>query len=176
MSDVLDVSTMRKENDAVRNKKDRVAPEPLIIGDSESAEETARKLIPKYHPELASANIIYLCRNKAVKSAGKPIPGHVKKASPMEAHISRSYFSANNQDEEANFIMTVALEVWNTMQPNQRIALIDHLLTRCVGTEDEKTGEMKYGIRPPQIQEFSEIAERHGRWNDELAELGDSLK
>ena len=173
---VIKAEDLMKENDAVRNKKERVAPEPLIIGDSESVAEIASKLIPKYHHELAGANIIYLCRNKSVKSAGKPVSGHVKKASPIESHISRSYFSKNGLDEEANFIITVALEVWNGLQSSQRIALVDHLLTRCVGTEDEKTGDIKYSIRPPQVQEFPEIAERHGRWNDELIELGDCLK
>jgi hypothetical protein len=174
---IQDEVTMKKENDAVRNKKEKVAPEPLIIGDSETVAEIARKLIPKHHSELASANIIYLCRNKAAKSAGKLVPGHLKKATPTEAHISRSYFSTNHEDnQEAHFIMTVALEVWNNMQPNQRYALIDHLLTRCVGTEDEKSGEMHYSIRPPQVQEFPEIAERHGRWSSDLVELGDSLK
>ena len=69
----------------------------------------------------------------------------------------------------------MALEVWNNLQPNQRLALVDHLLTRCVGTEDPKTGAMKYGVRPPQVQEFPEIAERHGRWSDDLIELGASL-
>lgn len=173
---VIKAEDLMKENDAVRNKKERVAPEPLIIGDSESVAEIASKLIPKYHHELVGANIIYLCRNKSAKSAGKPISGHVKKASPTEAHISRSYFSKNGSDEEADFMITVALEVWNGLQASQRIALVDHLLTRCVGTEDEKTGSMKYNIRPPQVQEFPEIAERHGRWNDELAELGECLK
>jgi len=174
---IQDELTMKQENDAVRGKKEKVAPEPLIIGDSDTVAEIAKRLIPKHHPELASANIIYLCRNKAAKSAGKLVPGHLKKATPTEAHISRSYFSSNHEDnQEAHFIMTVALEVWNNMQPNQRHALVDHLLTRCVGTEDEKSGEMRYSIRPPQIQEFSEIAERYGRWNNELVELGNSLQ
>jgi len=172
---VKSASEMKEENDAVRNKKERVAPEPLIIGDMDAVREIAQKLIAKHHHELASANIIYLCRNKAAKAAGKLVPGNVKKASPTEAHISRTYFD-DAEGQEADFIITVALEVWNGMQPSQRLALVDHLLTRCVGTEDEKTGEMKYGIRPPQVQEFPEVAERHGRWNDDLSELGDCLK
>jgi hypothetical protein len=177
---VQNASDLKKENDAVRSKKERVAPDPLIISDCEAAAEIAAKLIPKHHHELAGANIVYLCRNKAAKSAGKLVPGQVKKASPTDAHISRAYFNKSDMSgedsQEAHFIMTIALEVWNNLQPNQRTALIDHLLTRCVGVEDEKSGEMKYGIRPPQIQEFAEVAERHGRWNDDLSELGDCLK
>ena len=154
-------------------KKQRSEPDPLIIADFETAKTIADKLIAKHHTEIASANVIYLCRNKSIKHGGVPVSGTVKKASPLERHIGGHYFSG---DEEPDFIMTVALDVWNELQPNQRIALIDHLLTRCVGEEDEKTGEMKYKIRPPQVQEFPEVAERNGRWNDGLAELGDCLK
>lgn len=173
-----------KENDAVRDKREKAAPDPLILSDSETVAEVAKKLIAKYHHELATANIIYLFRSKSSKAAGKPVPGQVKKASPTDRHISRSYFqgvgkednSGESGDGEADFIITVALDVWNELQPSQRLALVDHLLTRCSGAEDEKTGEMKFSIRPPQVQEFAEVAERHGRWNDDLVELGRCLK
>jgi hypothetical protein len=172
MTDVL-ISDGKKLNDAVADKKQRSEPDPLIIADFETAKTIAEKLIPKHHPEIASANIIYLCRNKAQKQGGNPVPGTVKKASPLERRIGGSYFK---DDEEPHFIMTIALDVWNDLQPNQRVALVDHLLTRCVGEEDEKSGEMKYSVRPPQVQEFPEVVERNGRWNDGLAELGDCLK
>jgi hypothetical protein len=45
-----------------------------------------------------------------------------------------------------------------------------------VGEEDESTGDMKWGIRPPEVQEFSEIAERHGQWNENLVEIAKCLK
>ena len=165
--------TKSSENDAVRPKKERPAPDPLLFADSEAVKEIAEKLISKHHHELAGAKIVYLCRNKSAKSGGQPVPGHVKKASPMEKHIARSYFDAG---EEPDFFITVALDVWNDLQPNQRQALVDHLLTRCQAIEDERTGEMKYSIRPPQVQEFPEVAERHGRWNDGLIELGNCLE
>lgn len=173
MSNDKGYSIVGNENDAVRSKKERPKPEPLLFADSEAVKEVATKLIAKYHHDLASANIVYLCRNKSSKAGGKPVPGNVKKASPMEKHIARSYFDAG---EEPDFFITVALDVWNDLQPNQRMALVDHLLTRCQAVEDEQTGEMKYTIRSPQVQEFAEVAERHGRWNDDLVELGRCLE
>ena len=77
---------------------------------------------------------------------------------------------------ECDYIMTVSLDVWNDLNPNQRTALVDHLLTRCVAVEDPKTGETKYKIRPPQVQEFAEIVERYGTWNDGLVEFNACLK
>lgn len=164
---------MSQENDAVTDKKSRPAPEPLLFGDSDAVKEIAAKIIPKHHSHLAAANIIYLCRNKASQPGGKKQAGGVKKASPVDRHISRHYFQ---DGQEADFIVTVALDVWNDLQPSQRVALVDHLLTQCHGEEDEKSGEMKFSKRAPQVQEFPEVAERHGRWNADLEELGDCLK
>lgn len=164
---------MSQENDAVTSKKQFPTAEPLIIGDMDSVKEIASKLIPKHHTHLGSANIIYLCRSKASAPGGQKSPGAVKKASPIEKHVSRAYFQ---DGQEADFIVMVALDVWNDLAPNQRTALVDHLLTQCGGEEDPKTGEMKFRKRAPQVQEFPEVAERHGRWNTGLEELGDCLK
>jgi hypothetical protein len=159
------------ENDAVRDKKQKAAPEPLIIADSESVLEIVQKLVPKYYHELVNAHILCLCRNRASKAAGTPVPGAIRKANPTEKHLAQKAGG-----EGADYVLTVALDVWNGLQPNQRTALVDHLLARCVAIEDETTGEYKYRLRPPQVQEFPEIAARHGKWNTDLAALGDSLK
>lgn len=155
------------ENDAVRDTREKSVSIPLLFDDHEASEEISKKLLSKYHPEIANANFKFLCRNKAATSAGTKVPGGVKKASPMERHLCGG---------ECDFIITIALDVWNEMSIDQRIALVDHLLTRCVGVEDSKTGDMKYSVRPPQVQEFPEIAERYGTWNDGLGELADCLK
>lgn len=170
-----------RENDAVRDKREKAIVIPLMISDAEAVQEVAKKLISKFHHELGSANFIYLYRSKSAKSGGKPIPGHVKKASPIDKHVSRSYFeglgkTSDNDSGEADYIMTIALDVWNDLQPSQRMALVDHLLTRCVGAEDEKTGEMKFTIQAPNVHEFSTIVERHGQWNDDLVELARCIK
>jgi len=154
-----------------RDKNKKAAPVPLLIDDSEAVKEIARRIIPKHHPELVNAHILYLCRNRASKAAGQPVPGQVRKANPTEKHLAQKA-----GEEGADFVLTVALDVWNDLQPPQRNALVDHLLSRCVGIEDEETGDMKYSLRPPQVQEFPEVAERHGKWNAGLAELGERLK
>lgn len=157
---------MNNENDAVRDKREKTTSIPLLFDDHEASAEIAKKLIKEYHDGIVSANIKFLCRNKAPTAGGTKVPGTVKKASPMERHLCGG---------ECDFIITICLDVWNDMDPAKRTALVDHLLTRCVGVEDEKTGDMKYSVRPPQVQEFPEIAERHGRWTEGLVELGDSL-
>src|SRR5580704_10320245 len=95
-------SERSNENDAVRNKKEKVAPEPLIIGDSESVKVLVHKLVPAHHNELLNAHILCLCRNRASKAAGNPIPGTIRKANPTEKHLAEK-----SGDEGADYILTV---------------------------------------------------------------------
>jgi len=147
--------------------KEKAPQVPLLFADHEDSEMIAKALIARYHPHLASTKIKWLCRNKAAKSAGKLVPGHVKKASPIERHLA---------DQEYDFIITIALDVWNEFTGDSKSALIDHLLSRCVAMENERTGELKYRVQPPQVQEFPEVALRHGAWNEDLAALNSSIK
>jgi hypothetical protein len=160
-----------KENDAVRNKKEKVVQVPLLISSSEAVQNIVKKIIPEHYPDLVGANILCLCRNKASKAAGIPIPGAIRKANPTER-----YLTSKEGDDGSTYVLTVALDVWNDLQPNQRLALVDHLLAKCVAIADETTGDYKYGLRPPQVQEFPEVAERNGKWNQGLIELGDALR
>ena len=155
------------ENDAVREKKEKTVSIPLLFDDHEASAEISRNFISKHHHDLAGANFKFLCRNKAPVSGEKKVPGNIKKASPMERHICGG---------ECDYIMVICLDVWNDLSFIQRTALVDHLLTRCVAVEDPKNGEMKYKIRPPQVQEFPEIAERYGTWNEGLIELNNCLR
>jgi hypothetical protein len=69
---------------------------------------------------------------------------------------------------ELDFIVEVALPKWNDLSEDQRTALVDHLLERCHGEEDEETGAYKWSLREPDVQEFSTILKRHGIWNESL--------
>ena len=159
------------KNDAVRSKKEKTIAIPLIIADSEVVQKMVKEIVPKHYPELIHARFLCLCRNRASKSDGEPVPGTIRKANPTERHLSGS-----DGNEGSDFILTVALDVWNDLQPSQRVALVDHLLARCVVTEDKGTGDLKYKLRPFQVQEFPEVAERNGTWNEGLVALAESLK
>ncbi len=161
------------QSPVMTDKKQRPQAEPLLISDFDEARLRAEPLIREFHDELVEANIIYLCRNKPQKSGGRSVPGSVKKATPMEKHLGGHLFE---DDKEPDFIMTISLPEWNELNPKQRIAVVDHLLTRCTGEVDEKSGETKYKVRAPQVQEFPEVAERNGRYNDDLIEMGNCLK
>jgi hypothetical protein len=150
---------------AQRDVKQKAEKIPLLFDTFEAAEEVAKDLIPRFHPYLVEARIKYICRNKATKRAGKPVPGNVYKVSSKFEFLI-----------DCDFILEIALEVWNDLAVNQRKALIDHLLSRCIGEEVEESGEYKWRIIPPEVQEFPEVAARHGQWHDGLINLEKSLR
>ena len=153
------------ENDAVTDKKKRAAPRKVLWGGMDAAREIAEKLIPEHHPHLVSARLKYICRDKAAKKHGNLVYGKAYKMSRMYEYLV-----------ECDFIIEVALEVWNELSPTQRPALIDHLLAHCHGEENEETGDMTWSVRPPTTQEFPEVAERHGQWHEGLVDLEKSLR
>jgi hypothetical protein len=137
---------------------------PLIFAEFEAVEEIAGDLIANHHPDLVLARIRYICRNKAAKRGGRPVPGGVYKMGGKYEYLVG-----------CDFVIEVALEVWNDFNINQRKAIVDHLLSRCVG-EEQEDGTMKWKLRPPEVQEFPEVVERHGQWNDELIDMGKSIR
>lgn len=133
---------------------------PKIYGDAESAESIALKMIPMYHPELATARIKYLFVDKASMKNGKPVKGKVRKITGIIEHLIAN-----------DFLFEIALDQWNETTEQGRNALIDHLLERCTGEESEDDGSMKWSMREPDVQEFATVLRRQGAWNEDLVAL-----
>jgi hypothetical protein len=93
--------------------------------------------------------------------------GSVKKMSDLMTYLIN-----------VDFMVEVPLEIWNDLDNTKRTALVDHLLERCSGEEDEdeETGDMKWKVREPDVHEFSSILRRYGAWTNELAEFSSVAK
>lgn len=137
----------------------------MMYGEAEEAEKIANHLIATYHPELATARFRYLFKEKASKKGGKPVMGSVKKMSDLMIYLIN-----------VDFMVEIPLDIWNELDNTKRTALVDHLLERCSGEEDEETGEMKWKVREPDVHEFSSILRRYGAWTNELAEFSSVAK
>lgn len=124
---------------------------------AESVEQIAQGLIPNLHAELGTARMLYCFVDKASVKGGIELLGKVKKLSGF-----------NEWALEKDFVIEVAGNRWNELTPKQQQALVDHLLERCTGEEDEKSGEMKWMLREPEVQEFATILRRHGAWHPGL--------
>lgn len=147
------------------DKKPKAVKMPLVFGGFDAGDEIARRLIKTVRPDLVEAKIQFICRNLAKKKSKRPVPGSVYKVNPMYRYLTGF-----------DFVVEVALEVWNEYNPGQREALIDHLLMRIESIDNDETGEIKFGLRAPEIQEFSEIIGRHQAWNSDLEELERQMK
>lgn len=130
---------------------------PGLYSEADSLKHMAESLISQYHPELVDARIRYLFCEKSSKKNGVDQPGKVHKLSGLKEYLL-----------ETDYIVEVALDKWNDLTETQRAALVDHLLERCWGEEDEQTGEMKWKLRDPDVQEFATILRRHGIWQENL--------
>lgn len=132
---------------------------PGVFATAEIVEDFAKRLIPAYHPELATARIAYVFAEKASMKNGRPVYGKVKKVSGSAEFLL-----------EKDFVIEVGLDKWNELSEAARTALVDHLLERCFGEEDpEDAGApMKWTVREPDVMEFTTILRRHGIWHEDL--------
>lgn len=146
------------------NKKQKAEKIPLVYGGFDAGKEIAERLIKEVHPYHGLVNIHFICRNVAKKKGQKLVPGSVYKVNPMYQHLT-GY----------DFIVEVALEVWNQLDPQKRTALIDHLMMRIDVSENEMTGVIKKSLRHPDVQEFTEIVERYRAWTPELEDLESAI-
>lgn len=161
----MSVTVLESRGDAGEtDKKQKVEKVPVCYGGFEAGEEIAERLIKDVHPYHHLVNIKFICRNIAKKKNGKLVPGNVYKVNPMYHHLTSH-----------DFIIEVALEVWNEYNPQQRTALIDHLMMRIEIVENEQTGNIKKKLRSPDIQEFTEVIARHHTWTTELEEMETAL-
>ena len=101
----------------------------------------------------------YLFVSEASKKGGHELLGRVRKISGLMQHVV-----------DKDFLIEIPSPKWNELASEARTALVDHLLERCMGEEDDKNAnQMKWSLREPEVQEFASILDRHGAWHPGLA-------
>lgn len=146
-------------------------------------EKLAGKLIRKHHEHLHGVVIEFVFRSEAKNKGGRKLLGDAHLVSGREAFMVSlyrdefDYEAAFKGDAESDgretdetgyehlpyapfFLIEVALDEWQALEPDAQEALVDSLLCRC------DVGE-KGGLRKvePDVVEFSAVLERHGTWN-----------
>jgi hypothetical protein len=118
-------------------------------------------LIANFHPHLTDIcdGIVVIFREKASQKGGKPILGKTSKAPALITLLG---------EKKYEFILELGADTWIQLTPEQQNALLDHLLCHIGGEEDEKTAEMKYHLRNPDVYYFSEELDRNGHWRPVL--------
>lgn len=134
--------------------------------------ETALPLIAEHHRHLMSVPIVYVFRSPASRSRNRIVLGRAVRVLGLNAFLvalaageaTDDLFEAVDRDYSF-FVMEIALEQWDLASPAARAALVDHEL--CHFDVDDETGELK--IRAHDLEEFNEVALRHGSWSPDVA-------
>jgi hypothetical protein len=118
-------------------------------------------LIGEAHPHLADIadEIVVIFKDKCSRKGNTPILGKTSKAPAILSVLGEADYK---------FVIELGADCWNQLDPDQKKALLDHQLCFIGGSEDEKTAEMKYHLRSPDIFYFSEEVERNGSWRPDL--------
>ena len=103
--------------------------------------------------------------SESAESGGKVKWGVVKVCPPDYAVLITG-------EQEQFFVLQVAKNVWDQMEPRQREALVDERLCRC-HYDDVK---QKLSIRKPPVEAFPENVKRYGAWRAEIEELLEASK
>jgi len=118
--------------------------------------EIVTRIVNVNHKRLDGASIAVITREKAGKTGGKI---KMADASLVGAKMKPLL------DEDYDFIITIAEDVWGKMTPEQHDALVDHELCHCIYDD-----EAKPSLRPHDLEEFAEIIERWGFWRKDHGE------
>lgn len=146
------LSTPVKERWPGKDVKFEKAEQPEAIGKVLGRSE--------FHPHSAGLHVAYLFRPE-ILTAGEP------RISTTSAASAKLEFLTG-----LDFLLEFSHKVWVKLTPEQRIAAVDHALTAI--THDLETDS--YGIRPFDVEEFSQIVNRWGLWTPQLKGFGAALE
>lgn len=115
------------------------------------------EIINEYHPRLRHAKIAVVMKDRATKSKGKLVAATASKFPEKAKPFTMIKF---------DFIIEIAEDVYEGMEPRKKRALIDHEL--CHLGFDENGAPTIIGH---DVEEFLGVIARHGLWDDILVDL-----
>lgn len=129
-------------------------------------------MVEQYHPDLRGTRIEYVFKSKATKKNGRATAGTAQKYTGLKAMLATP--GAQSSEDLAFFVVTIAKDIWETLDERRKEALVDHELEHCAIEVDED-GDAHLTMRSHDIEEFSSIVGRHGLWSDDLEWFVSSL-
>lgn len=138
-------------------KKYASAPEVAAI---------AKLLIEHFHPHLRGVRIEYVWVNKPPVIGGQPKDAVMRKVSGLYAYLATP---GTEGEPKPFFVMEVCRPLWLTSDTAGHVALVDHELKH--GGSDEGA----IYIVPHDIEEFDDVAARHGAWHEGLESFAAAL-
>ena len=126
---------------------------------ADGVKEIAEKeVILQWHENLGQLRIAYLFVDDLV-SKGRTIAAKIKKASSLESFLT-----------DFDLILIVNQTAWKRFGHAERLALLDHEFCHVLTTKDEH-GRIEFVMIGHDLEEFRAVVERHGAWNDDVADF-----
>jgi hypothetical protein len=149
-------------------------PDPVTWSPAPDAMEIAETLIEEHHPHLMDVAYRIVFRSRARKHGKERVV-----LGTAEIISGRFAFFVMTDEEVAKqaetfenpykmFWMEIASDTWEELTLDQRIALVDHELCHFGIHSDEDKDEPEMIIVPHDIEEFNDIARRHGLWKSDV--------
>jgi len=145
-----------------------------LIPLSHPAYKMMTKIRERHHRHIRKAKIALAWKKKIKPDRdGHVLLGKCKKASDLQREISAW-----------DFIILLNKEVWEHEKfgSKRQKALLDHELCHAAQAYDKKGKRMKndrgkyvFRMRHHDVEEFSEIVDRHGIWKHDLQVFADAL-
>lgn len=128
--------------------------------EASEVETIANKLIENYYSHLQGFKIIYLFRDKAMKSKGREVYGKASKVQAKYQAIT-----------EATFIIEIAEPAFASMDHKHQVALIDHQLMHLFIDENDQPAILSHDF-----EGFNRELKRYGFWTAELQVMKKELQ
>jgi hypothetical protein len=146
--------------------------EAVVFTDAPEVEEIARRIAAQHHPHVLRHRLECCFRSKAQKRLRREVWATASVVRGREAFLATPKEVRDRIRGELGedwpldfFLITVALDVWESLEPDQREALIDHELCHFTETDDEPPMPSLVGH---DLEEFAVIVERHGLWEPSM--------
>lgn len=69
---------------------------------------------------------------------------------------------------DCDYLIVINYSFYQQIDQSKQVALLDDILSRIDITENESTGEIKFGLQNPDIIEFSEVIKHHGAYMENV--------
>lgn len=138
----------------------------------------ADDLILDHHKHLMGVPIRYVFVDPVPTSKGKQVWGRARKVSGLNAFLAAGVGEDEIVHEDSDwsfFVIEIARDIWDHLEPAGRRALVDHELCHCDIGEDSE-GNRKLVTRAHDVEEFQEVVRRHGLWRSDVERFASAVQ
>lgn len=137
------------------------------------ARRLADSIIEQHHKHLKHARILYVASTGTTTKGGKEVLAKTTKLSGLPRWLTDYQ---EERGEPYDFVITFYADAWSRLTPEQQIALVDHELCHIVEGEEDLDGNPTFRLVGHDVEEFSEIIQRHGLWMPDLKVMADAIQ